>query len=241
MIARAAPVAYLVAALRARVKGPGGYYNGGNALGLVVGVAIQIATVPAGSHEGSAVTTAMMGYFAGSHGTVALTLATLVFFLGGEAYHAHGQGRMRPIRPSTVWATSCQVQVPSDSALPSCCSAIPYWRRLPACCMRWVNSAAPFIGRARRFRCGRPPGPIPSVVQCSPAGCRQCWRQPWPSVGPCGRSGQAVLRGARHATDFAGLLPSVDQSGSAAARRAEQGASRDFHMLKNDCFENAHS
>ncbi|RUU82441.1 hypothetical protein EOD03_16405, partial [Mesorhizobium sp. M7A.T.Ca.TU.009.01.1.2] len=40
------PIAHLVSALRARMKGPGGYYNSGNALGLIVGLAIQIATAP---------------------------------------------------------------------------------------------------------------------------------------------------------------------------------------------------
>ncbi|QND68613.1 hypothetical protein HB777_01785 [Mesorhizobium loti] len=69
------------------MKGPGGYYNSGNALGLIVGLTIQIATEPVGSHEGSSITTTVIDYFAGSHGTVALTLATLVFFWGGEAYH----------------------------------------------------------------------------------------------------------------------------------------------------------
>jgi len=87
MTARAIPLAYLVSALRTRMKGPGGYYNSGNALGPIVGFSIQIATMPVGLHEGSAVTAAVMDYFAGSHGTVALTLATLVFFWGGEAYH----------------------------------------------------------------------------------------------------------------------------------------------------------
>ncbi|TPN54949.1 hypothetical protein FJ976_08355 [Mesorhizobium sp. B1-1-9] len=80
-------LAQLVSALRARMRGPGGYYNSGNALGLVVGFAIQIAVAPVGLQEGSAVITAMMDHFAGSRGTVALTLATLVFFCGGEAYH----------------------------------------------------------------------------------------------------------------------------------------------------------
>lgn len=81
------PLAHLVSALRARMKGPGGYYNSGNALGLIVGFGIQIAAAPVGFYEGSAVTAAVMDYFAGSRGTVALTLATLVFFCGGEAYH----------------------------------------------------------------------------------------------------------------------------------------------------------
>jgi hypothetical protein len=87
MTARALPFARVVSAIRARMKGPGGYYNSGNALGLIVGLAIQIATAPVGLHEGSGLTTALIDYFAGSNGTVALTLATLVFFWGGEAYH----------------------------------------------------------------------------------------------------------------------------------------------------------
>jgi hypothetical protein len=81
------PLAQFVSALRARMRGPGGYYNSGNALGLIVGLTIQIATAPVGVHEASAVTTAVMDYFAGSHGAVALTLTTLVFLWGGEAYH----------------------------------------------------------------------------------------------------------------------------------------------------------
>lgn len=81
------PIAHLASALRARMRGPGGYYNSGNALGLIVGLAIQIATAPVGLHEGNSVTMAVIEYFAGSHGTVALTLTTLVFFWGGEAYH----------------------------------------------------------------------------------------------------------------------------------------------------------
>jgi hypothetical protein len=87
MKARVIPFARLVSAFRVRMNGPGGYYNSGNALGLIVGLAIQIATVPVDLHEGSSVIKAMIDYFAGSHGTVALTLATLIFFWGGEVYH----------------------------------------------------------------------------------------------------------------------------------------------------------
>lgn len=77
----------LVSALRARMSGPGGYYNSGNTLGLLVGLGIQIATAPAGSGGENTLMAAIVDYFAGSHGAVALTLATLVFFWGGEAYH----------------------------------------------------------------------------------------------------------------------------------------------------------
>lgn len=77
----------LVSAFRARMSGPGGYYNSGNALGLVAGLGVQIATAPAGSPGENTVMAAMVDYFAGSHSAVALTLATLVFLWGGEAYH----------------------------------------------------------------------------------------------------------------------------------------------------------
>lgn len=72
------------AAIRSRMVGPGGYYNLGNALGLVTGVTVQIVAVPRGSGlSGSA---ALLDYFAGSIAAMALTLATLVFFYSGEIY-----------------------------------------------------------------------------------------------------------------------------------------------------------
>jgi len=78
----------LAAAVRARMAGPGGYYNIGNGLGLVMGVAIQVATVPEGPTltSGHAVLAAA-DYFAGSAAALALTLATLIFCWSGEAYH----------------------------------------------------------------------------------------------------------------------------------------------------------
>ncbi len=81
------PLEQLALALGARMSGPGGYYNCGNALGLIAGLTMQIATAPADVDEQSAVTTAVMDYFAGTHGAIALTLSTLVFLCGGEAYH----------------------------------------------------------------------------------------------------------------------------------------------------------
>lgn len=69
-------------ALRARMAGPGGYYNLGNLLGLVMSVAVQLAA-PHGAHGGAA----LIDYFAGSGGAVALTLATCVFLWSGEVYH----------------------------------------------------------------------------------------------------------------------------------------------------------
>ncbi len=80
-------------ATRARLVGPGGYYNAGNAFGLVMGIALQVSTAPADGGAGSTVLGAMRDYLAGNAGAVALTAATAVFFVSGEAYHrAWAQG-----------------------------------------------------------------------------------------------------------------------------------------------------
>ncbi|MET3577367.1 hypothetical protein ABID19_000382 [Mesorhizobium robiniae] len=79
------------AAVRARMAGPGGYYNLGNALGLVMGVTIQLT-----ARQGSGGAAALFDYFAGSSSAVALTLATLVFFCSGEVYHRAWTGRDVP-------------------------------------------------------------------------------------------------------------------------------------------------
>ncbi|MER8826647.1 hypothetical protein NKH73_11575 [Mesorhizobium sp. M0938] len=81
------------AAIRARMAGPGGYYNLGNALGLAMGVAIQLAAPQGSGMRGVA---ALFDYFAGSSSAVALTLATLVFFCSGEVYHRAWAGRDVP-------------------------------------------------------------------------------------------------------------------------------------------------
>ncbi|MGO4842021.1 hypothetical protein AB4144_58140, partial [Rhizobiaceae sp. 2RAB30] len=77
----------LTSALRVRMSGPGGYYNSGNALGLLAGLGVQIATAAGNSRGENTIMAAIVDYFSGSHSAVALTLATLVFFWGGEAYH----------------------------------------------------------------------------------------------------------------------------------------------------------
>ncbi|MGX9176841.1 hypothetical protein [Mesorhizobium sp. BHbdii] len=101
-----------VAAIRARMTGPGGYYNLGNALGLVMGVTIQL-TAPQGSGMGGA---GLFDYFAGSSGAVALTLATLVFFCSGEVYHRAWAGRTSPIRLLTASPISYRGSAPSGLA-----------------------------------------------------------------------------------------------------------------------------
>lgn len=82
------PLSKLMAATRARLSGPGGYYNIGNGLGLVMGVVIQIATMPQGAEPpADHAVLAAADYFAGSDAALALTLATLIFCWSGEAYH----------------------------------------------------------------------------------------------------------------------------------------------------------
>lgn len=74
-----------------RLTGPGGYYNVGNAIGLAVGIGLQVGAAPGAEMQTAA--GAAWDYLAGNAGAVALTLATAVFFWSGEAYHrawAHG-------------------------------------------------------------------------------------------------------------------------------------------------------
>jgi hypothetical protein len=72
---------------RARLVGPGGYYNAGNAIGLTMGIVLQVGSVPDGGLGVQAAVGAMLDYLGGNAGAMALTAATAVFFWSGEAYH----------------------------------------------------------------------------------------------------------------------------------------------------------
>jgi hypothetical protein len=74
--------AVIAAPVRARLAGPGGLYNIGNALGLAGGLGFAVAG--AGAQGGL---DAAMGYLAGSAAALWITLAMVVFFWGGEVYH----------------------------------------------------------------------------------------------------------------------------------------------------------
>jgi hypothetical protein len=65
-----------------RLKGPGGYYNAGNALGLATGIGVQLSQAPQDISAAGAVA----DYLAGDVSVVMLTIATLVFMASGEAY-----------------------------------------------------------------------------------------------------------------------------------------------------------
>ena len=71
----------------ARLTGPGGYYNIGNAFGLGMGIALQASNTPADHAGMQAATDAAMTYLAGNPAATALTLGTAVFFWSGEMYH----------------------------------------------------------------------------------------------------------------------------------------------------------
>lgn len=75
-------------AISARLKGPGGYYNLGNLLGLVAGTAVQIIQASAHAQMSLSLSAhATLIQFVGSPSAVALSVAMLVFFWSGEIYH----------------------------------------------------------------------------------------------------------------------------------------------------------
>ncbi len=84
-----------------RLHGPGCYYNIGNALGLIVGVGLQIQSTGTAA-EGAAT------YLVGSGSAVAITFATLVFFWSGEVYHRAWSGGAPPDarlnRSGDIWS-----------------------------------------------------------------------------------------------------------------------------------------
>jgi hypothetical protein len=79
--------AILVQQGAARLQGPGGYYNLGNAFGLGMGIALAMESVPAGNGGFEAAADAAAAYLVGNPAATALTLATAVFFWSGEMYH----------------------------------------------------------------------------------------------------------------------------------------------------------
>lgn len=79
----------LLRGLAVRMVGPGGYYNLGNAVGLVGGLSLAAWSV-GGAATGAAT------YLAGNESALALTAATLVFFWGGEVYHRAWADPARP-------------------------------------------------------------------------------------------------------------------------------------------------
>lgn len=78
--------------LSSRLRGPGGYYNIGNLIGLGSGLTLQILSMRAAPEPWAGLGDAVTVYFVGSPGSTALTLAMLVFFCAGELYHRAWMG-----------------------------------------------------------------------------------------------------------------------------------------------------
>lgn len=76
-----------VSGLGQRLRGPGGLYNLGNAIGFFGGMAASLVNIPAEDFGMSAALAAGTDFVVGSPPATALTLATLIFFWSGEEYH----------------------------------------------------------------------------------------------------------------------------------------------------------
>lgn len=79
--------AEILKALGQRLKGPGGLYNLGNAIGFAGGLAAALIAVPAVEFGFSTALAAAGHYVSGTPAALALTLATAIFFWSGEQYH----------------------------------------------------------------------------------------------------------------------------------------------------------
>lgn len=91
-------------ALLDRMRGPGGYYNVGNALALGTGLTVQIAMAfGSGQDEPGAVLDAVRSYLVGSPGATALTIAILIFLVSGEMYHRAWSRGFPPDRRCNWW------------------------------------------------------------------------------------------------------------------------------------------
>ena len=73
--------------LLGRLKGPGGVYNLGNALGFSAGLLVAFLGTPELANSLTNVLSIGMRYVAGSPAAVALTVASAIFFWSGEVYH----------------------------------------------------------------------------------------------------------------------------------------------------------
>lgn len=80
-------MARVASALAGRLKGPGGLYNLGNAIGFFGGLSAAIFSVPPQDYSVSRALAAAADSVSGSPPALALTLATVVFFWSGEEYH----------------------------------------------------------------------------------------------------------------------------------------------------------
>lgn len=93
-LSRGGPASHgVVAEIVSRCRGPGGYYNIGNLIGLCTGLTLQLTTAGTSGLTG---TDLIVAYFVGSPATLALTIATIIFFISGEMYHRAWRGPDAP-------------------------------------------------------------------------------------------------------------------------------------------------
>lgn len=89
-------------AILARLAGPGGYYNIGNALALIAGLVVQAAAAARAGDQG-AVLDAVRAALIGSPGATALTAAIAIFIVAGEMYHRAWARGLPPDRRMNWW------------------------------------------------------------------------------------------------------------------------------------------
>lgn len=87
----------LSASLKDRMRGPGGYYNLGNIIGLISGISLQVL------HGRSSVAQSAVDYLFGNASALWLTLATLIFMVSGEAYYRAWKNGFPPDAKLNWW------------------------------------------------------------------------------------------------------------------------------------------
>jgi hypothetical protein len=87
----------LLVSLKERMRGPGGYYNLGNIIGLISGISLQFL------HAKSSVAETTFEYFVGNASALWLTLATIIFIVSGEAYYRAWKNGFPPDTKLNWW------------------------------------------------------------------------------------------------------------------------------------------
>lgn len=82
--------------LISRMKGPGGYYNLGNALAFGMGAAQAIRVGGTGQATDGSLLLSIREFLAGSPSATAITVAMLIFFVSGEAYYRAWRQQAHP-------------------------------------------------------------------------------------------------------------------------------------------------
>ncbi len=84
--------------LHNRMRGPGGWYNAGNGIGILTGLAMYFAA--AAQSAGAAEIT--FSYFAGTSSALAITMARGFFIAAGECYYLAWRDGFPPVARLTV-------------------------------------------------------------------------------------------------------------------------------------------